>query len=520
MINHKFLAAPMALVLAVCASSVSAQLQPSLMTLITPIAGGEFGMALAVGDFDNDGRDDLAVGIRSADNQRGKVQIIKLSSPTEKQIWSQDSAGIAGVAEELDFFGFSLASGDFDGDGHDDLAIGAFGEAIEGNSLDAAGAVTVLYGSVDLLSSDGSQLWTQNSAGIQGVAEDGGEFGYALASGDFNGDGYDDLAVGAQGKSVGPQADDGTVNVIFGSASGLTSAGNQLWSQASFSCDECDLSWADRFGSSLASGEFNGDAYDDLAIGVPGERIDVGDGNVKAGAVHVLFGSGSGIVADGNVLLHQELDTIDESVQPEEDFGKSLAVGDFDGDGVDDLLIGVTDNDTYGIGNGFGAAHLITGLDEASFTNVTYHPIRFDDASGFGAAVAAGDFDNDGKADAAIGAPDAEDIYRMDGSNFTLIDEVLRAGAVSVYYSDLGDYRQIWHQRHPDNSEGIGGTVEAHDEVGAALVVGDWNGDGVDDLIIGAPGEDTTEFSLSEADSGTVGVLFGRTASIFQDRFE
>jgi len=313
MINHKFWVAPIALVLSVCASGASAQLQPTLMTLITPIAGGEFGMALAVGDFDNDGRDDLAVGIRSADNQRGKVQIIKLSSPTEKQIWSQDSAGIAGVAEELDFFGFSLASGDFDGDGHDDLAIGAFGEAIEGNSLDAAGAVTVLYGSVDLLSSDGSQLWTQNSAGIQGVAEDGGEFGYALA---------------------------------------------------------------------------------------------------------------------------------------------------------------------------------------------------------------AGDFDNDGKADAAIGAPDAEDIYRMDGSNFTLIDEVLRAGAVSVYYSDLGDYRQIWHQRHPDNSEGIGGTVEAHDEVGAALVVGDWNGDGVDDLIIGAPGEDTTEFSLPGADSGTVGVLFGRTASIFQDRFE
>ncbi len=134
-----------------------------------------------------------------------------------------------GGAEAGDLFGASLASGDFDGDGFDDLAIGAPGEGI-GAKADA-GAVNVLYGSASGLTATGDQLWHQSTSGVLGGAEAGDLFGASLASADFDGDGKDDLAIGAPGEGIGAKADAGAVNVLYGSASGLTAAGDQLWHQ-------------------------------------------------------------------------------------------------------------------------------------------------------------------------------------------------------------------------------------------------------------------------------------------------
>jgi FG-GAP repeat len=117
---------------------------------------------------------------------------------------------------------------DCNGDGFDDLAIGAPGDDINGKNQ--AGSVNLLYGTAKGLSEARDQLWHQDVLGIEDAAEEGDNFGSALAAGDFNGGGYADLAVGVLQEAVGP-AGGGTVNVLYGSASELSAAGTQLWHQ-------------------------------------------------------------------------------------------------------------------------------------------------------------------------------------------------------------------------------------------------------------------------------------------------
>ena len=117
-------------------------------------------------------------------------------------------------------------TGDFNGDGFADLASGVAGDRM-GSAISAG---NVIYGSGSGLTAAGNQIWSQNSAGILGVAEKGDQFGFALAVGDFNGDGFSDLAVGVPREGIGSTRGAGAVNVIYGSASGLSSSGTQLWS--------------------------------------------------------------------------------------------------------------------------------------------------------------------------------------------------------------------------------------------------------------------------------------------------
>jgi hypothetical protein len=116
---------------------------------------------------------------------------------------------------------------DFNGDGAADLAIGAPGESL-GSGQGSAGVVHVLYGSAGGLTAAGSQLWSQGSGGVGGIAEVGDGFGFALASGAINAGGQADLAIAAPGEDVGRVMDAGAVNVLYGSAGGLTAAGNQV----------------------------------------------------------------------------------------------------------------------------------------------------------------------------------------------------------------------------------------------------------------------------------------------------
>ena len=112
---------------------------------------------------------------------------------------------------------------DFNGDSIPDLAIAAPDEDL--GTTDAAGVVHVLYGATGAgLSAIGSQLWSQDSPGIAGTAEELDRFGAALASGDYNGDGRADLAIGAPGEN----SFSGVVHVLYGSANGLTATGSQL----------------------------------------------------------------------------------------------------------------------------------------------------------------------------------------------------------------------------------------------------------------------------------------------------
>ena len=138
---------------------------------------------------------------------------------------------------------------------------------------------------------------------------EGGSAG--VARGDFNGDGVTDLAIGVPGEdrslttfdglgngTTREVPDAGVVHIIFGSSTGLTSAGNQLFDQAVGKEDN------DRFGAALASGDFNGDPYSDLAVGVPGERDSSGR---VVGAVQIFYGSPEGLSRTGSLTLRANL---------------------------------------------------------------------------------------------------------------------------------------------------------------------------------------------------------------------
>ena len=200
----------------------------------------EFGAALAAGDLNGDGAADLAVGLPGEDlgtpADAGAV-IVLYGVPaagltaTDAQLWTQDSPGVPGTAELQDAFGVSLATGDVDGDGIADLAVGVSQESV--GAVADAGAVNLLFGSAAGLTGAGSQLFTQDSPGVPGAAEPFDQLGFSVALGDADHDGFADLAAGVVVEDVGTVLDAGAVQVLYGSAAGLTATGAQLWTQDS-----------------------------------------------------------------------------------------------------------------------------------------------------------------------------------------------------------------------------------------------------------------------------------------------
>ena len=140
-----------------------------------PQVGDHFGWALATGDFNGDGADDLATGIPRDDGiVRGSAAGL---DPSHSLTLDQDVAGMNGESAFCDRFGAALAVGDF-------------------------GRVNVIYGEDSGLDSGHAQTWTQGIVLSPGTDERGDHFGFALAAGDFNRDGADDLAIGQPGEEV------------------------------------------------------------------------------------------------------------------------------------------------------------------------------------------------------------------------------------------------------------------------------------------------------------------------------
>src|SRR5207249_2275194 len=181
----------------------------------------------------------------------------------------------------------------FNSDGFADLAVGVPHEDV--GAIGDAGAVNVLYGSAAGLQavSPADQFWTQDSAGVKDAAESGDTFGASLGAGDFNNDGFADLAVGAAREDMGAVADAGAANVLYGSAAGLQAASpdDQFLDQDSAGVNDTAQT-GDAFASSLGAADFNNDGFADLAIGVPLESVGAG---AHAGATNILYGSAGGL---------------------------------------------------------------------------------------------------------------------------------------------------------------------------------------------------------------------------------
>lgn len=459
-------------------------------------------------DFNNDGFDDLAVGVPFEDltvSNAGAVHVIYGSvsglTATGDQLWTQDAVGVLGVADANDNFGRALAAGDFNNDGFDDLAIGVPGEDLTGPTKVNVGAVNVLYGSGVGLTATGDQFWTQDSAGILAVADANDTFGRALTAGDFNNDGRADLAIGVPLEDLGATGNVGAVNVLYGSASGLTATGDQFWHQ-----DVTGIlgvaNAGDQFGRALTTGDFDNDSRDDLAIGVPLEDL---TGQTNVGAVNVIYGAAGGLTATGDDFWHQDVAGVLGVADASDNFGDALAAGDFNNNGYDDLAIGVPLEDLSGKLN-VGAVNVlyggVGGLTAAGdqFWNQDIAGILgvADANDNFGRALTTGRFNGDGRADLAIGVPNED------------LGGTLNVGAVNVIYGSAtgltaaGD--QFWNQ----DVAGVLGIANAGDQFGSSLAAGDFDNDGPAELAIGVPLEDLT----GATNAGAVNVLYGAAGGL------
>jgi hypothetical protein len=441
-----------------------------------------FGRSLAAGDWNGDGFADLAIGAFLEDlvaaKDAGAVNVLYGSAgglqadAPDDQFWTQDSPGVQDQAETGDWFGWSLAGADLNGDGFADLAIGSRLEDV-GDASDA-GAVNVLYGSTAGLQSDApdDQFWTQDSPDVQDQAERGDEFGWYVSGGDLNGDGFGDLAVGVHTEDLGTVSNAGAVSVLYGSAAGLQAASpdDQFWTQDSPGVKDRSER-GDEFGRTEVVGDFNADGYGDLAVRVLGEDI---PGVTDAGAVSVLYGSAAGLQADSpdDQLWSQDSPGVADQAETNDSFAHALGAGDFNGDGFEDLAAGSPSEDLVAgqtNARNAGAINVLYGSpaglqadapddqfwtqDSPSVKDVVEPSDRL------GHALATADFNGDGYLDLAIGVP------------FESVRALANSGLVNVLYGGPGGLQaddpddQLWTQ----DSAGVQDRAEAGDQFGRSI---------------------------------------------------
>jgi hypothetical protein len=425
-----------------------------------------FGQALATGDFDDDGFADLAVGVPRDDpagvQDAGGVNVLFGSADgltsARNQYWYQDSAGVVDAAEADDGFGWSLAAADFDGDGFDDLAVGALDEDV--GTVQDAGAVIVLRGSGVGLTGSGSQILHQDRPGVPGTPFVRDNFGFSLAAGNLGRGSRPDLAVGIWLERVVGDDAAGGVNVFYATNAGLQTSGSQLWTQNTPGI--LDLSESpDRFGYSVAIGNFGNQQPGDLAVGVPFEKV----GDVaQAGAVNVIYGSPDGLTADGDQLWSQASDGVFGTTETSDYLGWRVEAGNLGKGGQADLVIGVPREDASGETD-TGVVHVLYGTPTGltadgsqlwyqGITGVEDDPEEGDE---LGRAIDIGNFGKTVHGDLALGVPDEH------------VGSLLAAGAVNVLYGSAGGVTTTGNQLLTQDTDGTDDVAEAGDLLGGAL---------------------------------------------------
>ncbi|MEO3742256.1 hypothetical protein [Plantactinospora sp. B5E13] len=467
----------------------------------TPVTGS----GATRSDFDGDGVDDIAA---TSDlslptwnslpyNSTGLVVVRYSSTPRVDYLTGTTEGGGCGC------FGRAVATGDFNADGYDDLVIGDSDEVDPGNQT-RAGGVWILPGSSTGLVVDAAGHINQRSPGIPGEPENLDRFGVALAAGDINGDGYDDLAIGAEGEAIGSKVEAGSVTVVFGSASGITTTGAQDLYQ-----DQTAVPGAsernDRFGSGLAIGRVNNDRYADLVIGAPLENDMVSPEG--SGSVALLWGSAGGVSTSGATSATGwgiypatgDANTVAWYL------GSPLAIGDVNGDGLGEVVVGVPDAQTPGIYGGVLAVFTgrTAGLSDKAVRVISQRtagiPGEPEQDDRFGARVATGDVTGDGRADVLVSAP-GEAL----GSN-------TGAGVVTLLKGSAAGLTGTGAQSFDQNDPVIPGGAERDDRFGASIALLNLDGTGGLDAVVAASGEVVSGFDWP---SGSTYVFHGSAGGL------
>jgi hypothetical protein len=394
------------------------------------------------------------------------------------------------------------AAGDVDGDGIDDLIIGAF--RAEPNGTDS-GSSYVVFGrstgfaaAINLSTLDGS-----NGFRLDGVAMfDSSRHGVS-AAGDVNGDGLDDLIIGAKGADPNGIGTSGSSYVVFGRSTGFASAINLSTLSGSNGFRLDGVAAYDQSGIAVsAAGDVNGDGLDDLIIGAYGADP---NGINNSGSSYVVFGRSTGIAATINLSTLSGSNGFRlDGVAARDYTGYAVsAAGDLNGDGLDDLIIGAPFADpngnvsgssyvVFGRSTGFAAAINLSTLDGG--TGFRLDGVVAGDYSGL-AVSAAGDVNGDGLDDLMIGAANADPNGSDSGSSYVMFGRST-GFAPTINLSTLSG----------SNGFRLDGVAERDFSGLAVSAAGDVNGDGIDDLIIGARGA-----TPNGSRSGSSYVVFGRS---------
>ncbi len=469
--------------------SIAYEIQSSqrIVEIRGEMEGDRFGRPLVLLDIDGDGCDDIVAGsdrVEFAEGSRPTIYLFRgmedLRPRTLIQLGKDAPDALILAEKDSRNLGTSMATGDINGDGLNDLVV--TDSTLTALGRRSAGAAYVFFGRRNFFEQSVQDLargrWDLKLVAAQGGEDLGGSnlFGglisNAAAFGDFNGDGFDDIALGAHLADRGEAKNTGKVYLLFGRTK--WQAGQTIDLRTEANCTILACQPENEFGTTLATGDLNGDGLDDLAAGY--HFGSSGDLFQSEGQVLVFLGKKA---FPPKIDLKIDFpDLIVAGASKDDELGQMVALADLNGDGLDDLV-----GTASGWGNKSGALFCLLGRPQLP-TRVRYgsHSCDFiiegiDVHNAIGSTLTMADVDGDGLSDLLFSTRDGERLgLGGEGRTFVVLGRttpfprILRLAENTADAVINGGYREF--------------------QLGDQLAAGDLDGDGADEVILSAPFSD------------------------------